>query len=149
MLSTSETRRELLLANPRISSTQNHKNGNVYGLRRHRNKLIYQKRKAVSLCIYGRCTARADAAHAQCQNHLRLMAKRARERLAQRKAQGLCTYCGERPQFWGRKCIRCRQVSAANPLPFGARRALRLYREAEARVVREQKQKEAARLLAT
>ena len=141
---------ELSSSNGAVSSGQKHKSSNDYRRNRlRRNKLIYQKRKAVGLCGYGRCTNQAEGAHTLCQKHLRLVAERAKERLAQRRAQGLCTYCGERPQFWGRNCIICRQVFATDPLPFGARRALRLHREAEVKLVLKQKQREVAKLLAT
>jgi DNA-binding transcriptional regulator YiaG len=60
---------------------------------------------------------------------------------------GLCASCGKRPQFWGRECIICRQNSAANPLPQAALKALRLYRECEARRDLEESQ-HAARLAA-
>jgi hypothetical protein len=52
-------------------------------------------------------------------------------------------YCGERPQFWGVRCVICRQRFAKHSLPFGARRALRLYHEAEEQYEAECKQAEA------
>jgi hypothetical protein len=73
----------------------------------------------------------------------------------ERKAKGLCIYCGERPQFWSVRCVVCRQLVVRNKhsLPFGARRALRLYREAERKRDFEQRQLEARfsirKLLAT
>lgn len=81
------------------------------------------------------------------------MLKRQKKIVDDRKKKGLCTYCGERPQFWGWRCIICRQAKAKNPLPFGARRALKLYREAESQFKRELLEAEARfeirKLLAT
>lgn len=91
----------------------------------------YLERTAAGLCSHGNCSAPSDLGHRQCQPHLRLMAKRARERIQQRKAQGLCVQCGKQPQFWGVRCIICRQLFAKNPLASGARNALRKYRENE------------------
>jgi hypothetical protein len=54
-----------------------------------------------------------------------------KERYNERIKKGLCIYCGMRPGFWGVRCVICRQRFAKHPLPFGARRALRVYREAE------------------
>ena len=49
-----------------------------------------------------------------------------------RKNQQLCCACGTRPQFWGLRCVICRQLFAKDPLPRGARQALRRYRELDA-----------------
>jgi len=81
------------------------------------------------------------------------MAQRANERRGERIAQSLCIYCGARPQFWGQKCIICRQLFAKDPLPSGAKRALRVYRHAEERRlldgIREDAQAETRKLLAS
>ena len=42
-----------------------------------------------------------------------------------------------RPQFWGKRCVICRQLVAKDPLPRGARTALRKYRELETHDSRE------------
>lgn len=47
------------------------------------------------------------------------------------ESEGLCVYCGKLPQFWGLRCLICRQKSARSVLPAGAKHALRLYRDAE------------------
>src|SRR5258707_11349346 len=91
----------------------------------------YLKRTTASLCSYASCHMPPDSGHRQSQTHLRLAAERARERIRKRKAQGLCVQCGRLPQFWGVRCIFCRQIFARNPLPSGARKALRQYRENE------------------
>ena len=36
-------------------------------------ELIYQKRKAAGLCLYGRCVDQADRPNWQCQKHLKRM----------------------------------------------------------------------------
>lgn len=81
------------------------------------------------------------------------MSVRAAKRIETRKKQGVCTYCGKRPQFWGQRCILCRQIKTENPLPRGARAALKVYRENEARRSKndiENRTRDAAReLLAT
>ncbi len=51
-------------------------------------------------------------------------------------------YCGTRPGFWGVRCVICRQKFSKHPLPYGARRALRLYSQAEAQHRVEQDQVE-------
>jgi hypothetical protein len=70
-----------------------------------------------------------------CRKHLGSMSKANRQRVRERKAKGICIYCGERPQFWSVRCLICRQllVKHKDALPWGARRALRLYRDAERR----------------
>jgi len=90
----------------------------------------YEKRKAAGLCAYAGCPA-AVTLHRYCSRHLDAMAERKRRVLKQRKKEGRCTYCGTEPAFWGVYCIICRQRFFKNPLPAAARRALRLYREAE------------------
>ena len=44
---------------------------------------------------------------------------------------GPCVYCWVRPQFWGVRCIICRQRFVKSPLPTAARKALTLQRKAE------------------
>jgi len=117
-----------------------------------RKKLGYRKRRAAGLCTHGRCPERAESGHAHCRKHLQAMANHATERRNDRIAQDLCVRCGERPPFWGRRCVICRQELGKNPLPYGARRALRLYREAEhchrSELIRREAQLEARKLLA-
>ena len=91
----------------------------------------YKKRKAAGLCAYSSCPAAAATLHGYCSKHLHTMGARKRKVVNKRKKEGLCAYCGTRPRFWGVFCIICRQKFIKNPLPLGARRALRLYREAE------------------
>src|SRR5437870_12470012 len=118
---------------------------NNRGLRRASSRRQYLKRKAGGLCAYGGCGAKAKASHTHCQKHLDNLSKNNRKRWASRKARGLCIYCGERPQFWGVRCLVCRQifVKDKDALPFGLRRALRLYREAERKRQLEQRQVQA------
>lgn len=97
---------------------------------RIKSRRNYEKRKAAGLCGYPGCPAAAPV-HSYCAKHLDAMAERHRRVLHQRKKEGLCTYCGTRPPFWGVYCIICRERFFKNPLPLGARRALRLYRKAE------------------
>lgn len=99
------------------------------GMPRHKRQ--YQQRRAGGLCTRTGCPTKAERGYRHCRNHLEKMAKSNKRRAKARKRKGLCVYCGARPQFWGVRCIICRQRFAKNPLPAGARRALRLYREAE------------------
>jgi hypothetical protein len=62
----------------------------------------------------------------------------ARKRRNERIQKALCIHCGKRPSFWGRRCVICRQAFSKDPLPSGARRALRLYRAQEAKRQREE-----------
>src|SRR5438067_1583876 len=91
----------------------------------------YQKRRAAGRCAYGSCNEKAEAGHSQCRPHLRRMVEHARQRRIERISRGLCVACGQLPQFWGRHCVFCRKVRSSNSLPYGARRALRQYREAK------------------
>jgi hypothetical protein len=67
----------------------------------------------------------------------------------------MCADCGEQPQFWGIRCLLCWQrfKKGAKTLPSGATRALRLYRDAERKLVIELRQANARfeirKLLAT
>ncbi len=94
-------------------------------------QIEYLKRKAAGLCTATGCSARHAHGHALCPKHLRLMSSKHKQRYESRARDSLCTYCGERPKFWGLRCIICRQRFAKSLLPSGVRRALRLYREAE------------------
>src|SRR5205085_12473256 len=116
------------------------------GLRkRASSRRQYMKRKAVGLCIYGGCATDAVAGHIYCHGHLRRLSKSNRKRWKERKDKGLCIYCGERPQFWGVRCLVCRQIFIKDKdgLPFGLRRALQLYRDAERKRQLEQRQLQA------
>jgi DNA-binding transcriptional regulator YiaG len=110
-------------------------------------RTYYAKRKATGLCAQARCRSKAEPGRSKCQTHLRTMAAQAVKMRKKRIRNGLCTGCGKRPHFWVRECIICRQDSAANPLPQAALKALRLYRESEARRDLEESQ-HAARLAA-
>jgi len=98
---------------------------------RQTSRRQYQQRKAAGVCVAFGCSAFPKYSRLYCGKHLQRMSKENRKRIRNRKEQGLCIYCGVRPQFWGVRCIICRQHFVKGPLPFGARRALRLYREAE------------------
>ena len=108
-----------------------------------RSESQYEKRKAAALCTSTGCTAAPDVGNTHCGRHLREMSKRNKELYQERLNAALCIYCGTRPQFWGVRCVICRQRFAKHPLPFGARRALRLFREAEEKHERERIQVEA------
>jgi transcriptional regulator with XRE-family HTH domain len=147
MLGTSDTIREEFAPSYRaaIRPYRHHKRSDECRLNKAKqNKFNYRRRKVAGLCSYGHCPAKTEQGHTHCRKHLQAMSKRATKRRDERIAQGLCIYCGERPQFWGRTCIICRQLFAKDdPLPRGAKRALRLYREAAARRLHEQIEKDA------
>lgn len=111
-------------------------------LRRESSRRQYEKRKAVGLCAYFGCAAQPEADRRYCQTHLAQMSRRNRKLCQVRKGKGLCIYCGLQPQFWGVRCLVCRQIFIRDRqgLPSGARRALRLYREAERLFELEQRQ---------
>jgi len=123
--------------------------------KRVRSRREYRKRKARGACGISGCRSKPAEGRMHCRKHLGNMAKANRERVRERKANGLCIYCGERPQFWGVRCVICRQffVKHTHALPWGARRALRLYREAERKLEIERRQTQARfairKLLAT
>lgn len=104
-----------------------------HSYKRDSSRRHYEKRKATGRCAYFGCRADAETGRRYCQRHLEEMSRNNRKRCKSRKEQGLCIYCGLRPQFWGVRCLVCRQRFNRDPrgLPLGARRALRLYREAE------------------
>jgi hypothetical protein len=83
--------------------------------------------------------------HSHCRQHLAMMSNERRKQVSARKVQSRCVDCGERPQFWGMRCILCRQrrVKNSDVLPIGALRALRLYKDAERKLAVEQQQAKA------
>jgi uncharacterized protein YdbL (DUF1318 family) len=95
------------------------------------HQVQYLKRKATGRCTATGCPDKAELAHTHCRKHLRRMAKQHKTRYQSRAKEAVCIYCGERPQFWGVRCLICRQRFAKNRLPSGALRALRAYRAAE------------------
>ena len=112
-------------------------------------QLIYRRRKASGLCTASGCRAQAEPGRICCQSHLHLMSKNNKQRYRKRAHEAVCVYCGVRPQFWGVRCVVCRLRFTKDPLPFGARRALRLHREAERRREIEQLQIEARKAVCT
>lgn len=100
---------------------------------RKQRRTIYEDRRAAGLCGYGYCSKNPESGHAVCATHRTKMCRRAAERRKEREASGICSGCGKLPQFWGKKCILCRQLYTKDPLPAGAKRALREYRRAEAK----------------
>lgn len=100
-----------------------------------RNRLAsrrnYQKRKAANLCVYTGCAAKPQIDRNYCPQHLRRMSENKKKVERKRKELGLCTNCGLRPQFWSVRCVICRLQVMHDPLPIGARKALRTYRQAE------------------
>ena len=111
--------------------------------RRASSRRQYEKRKAVGLCGYFGCSARPQPTRHYCVKHLRQMARKIKKIVQKRKDEGLCVSCGKRPQFWGVRCIICRQTLKSHPLPLAARRALRSYREAEQKLEIEQREAKA------
>jgi hypothetical protein len=102
------------------------------------HKREYQKRKAAGLCTSTGCREEPAVGHLHCRRHLQHMSERNKEQYQRRMRADVCIYCGVRPQFWGVRRAICRQRFTKHPLPSGARRALRLYREAENKREREQ-----------
>lgn len=100
---------------------------------RETKKVVYKTRRAKGLCGYSGCSNQAASGHSQCAAHLQRMLNHALKKRAERIDQGLCIGCGNRPGFWGLRCILCRPSNSDNPLPAGARRALRQYRLNESR----------------
>src|SRR5260370_27063754 len=145
MLSVTQTGRRELRGSNRVivpHGSLKRRKGNRLG-RVESSKATYEKRKANRLCAYGGCVAKSTRGHTRCRKHLQEMSNRNKEQYKRRMRAGLCTYCGMRPGFWGVRCVVCRQRFVKNPLPFGARKALRLYREAESKRARERIQVEA------
>src|SRR5258706_12637052 len=144
MLGTSEPVRRDLRHSPPLSRHQNHQGSDDAGGEQPRlPTLAYRRRKASGLCTSSGCHARVELPNTRCRKHLAEMSRRNKEQYAKRMREGLCIYCGERPPFWGVRCVICRQLWARHPLPYGARRALRLYREAERKRRQEQVEVEA------
>ena len=110
---------------------------------RRSSKKQFEKRKAAGMCAYFGCPEKPKRKHVFCKDHLTAMLRRQKAAVARRKAKGLCIYCGERPQFWGVRCVICRQRFWKSALPVRAQRALRKYREAEAQLEVEQLQAQA------
>ena len=136
MLSTETLWRELPPWRP---AHLDHKGSDNYGLNKVKpHKRQYERRKASGLCTSTGCAEKPRVGHTHCPKHLQEMSKRNKEQYKKRMREGLCIYCGERPQFWGVRCVIGRQRFTKHPLPYGARRALRLYREAEQKREREQ-----------
>jgi hypothetical protein len=139
MLSTDRTNRSSSVPGlPHVDSKPNDK----HVRKRASAQRQYQKRRSVGQCVYFGCPAKAESGRKYCQRHLARMSRCNRQRWKARKDDGRCIYCGMRPQFWGVRCVVCRQrfIKDGNSLPFGARRALRLYREAERLFELEQRQ---------
>jgi len=111
--------------------------------RAKQSKQQYEKRKAAGLCTYCGCPAKPEVGRTRCPKHLVALSKKYSKRCYERIKQGVCIYCGLRPPFWGLRCLICRQIFAKDPLPSGARRALRQYRLAETRRKVEQFQAQA------
>lgn len=113
------------------------------------------RRVAQGHCAYFSCPAHAVKGHSYCPDHLAKMSRERKKKVKARKRQGVCVDCGERPRFWGIRCILCRQrfMKSAKALPSGAIRALRLYHEAERKLAIELSQANARfeirKLLAT
>ena|SRR5258708_15399829 len=141
MLSTETVYREL----PRlVPPNRDRSSSKDHGLKKGKShKRQYAKRKAAGLCTSTGCAEEPDVGHTHCQRHLQQMSKRNKKQYWKRMREGLCIYCGMRPQFWGVRCVICRQRFFRDPLPYGARRALRFYREAENKRDREQIEVEA------
>src|ERR1041384_6623794 len=109
----------------------------------HRNSWQHQYVSLASgACAYFGCAAEAAPGHSHCRPQLTKVSNERRRDVRSRKRQGRCVDCGTRPQFWGVRCILCRQrrVKNSNRLPMGAMRALRLYKDAERMLAIEQQQ---------
>src|SRR5437667_5354003 len=141
MLHTETVRIEL----PRLIPPNRDRNdAEDYALKKVKShKRQYEKRKAAGLCTCTGCREEPDVGYTHCPWHLQEMSQRNKKQYKKRIREGLCTYCGTRPGFWGVRCVICRQRFTKHPLPYGARRALRLYREAEEKREREQIEVEA------
>lgn len=94
-------------------------------------QLRYQRKTVAGLCSSGACSAKAKAGYTLCDSHLRQMLRNVTDLYKRRAEQRLCLRCGSRPQFWGKRCVICRQMVSKDPLPRGARAALRKYRALE------------------
>lgn len=103
-----------------------------------RRQLRYLRRKAAGLCCYGTCPGEVKDGAVFCNSHLRQMVNKVSRIHKRRTKRKLCRDCGTRPHFWGTRCIICRQLQTKDPLPRGARQALRKYRAQEAQGLLEQ-----------
>ncbi len=124
------------------AAATNHTSDHRHHRQRSKARHQYEKRKSVGLCAYFGCAASAATTHRYCRPHLAKMSESNQRRSQSRKERGLCVSCGRRPQFWGVRCLVCRELFGKNghPLPLGARRALKLYRNAELQFEIEQRQ---------
>lgn len=95
-------------------------------------QLRYRKRKLAGQCCSGTCSEKTTDGHSHCHRHRKSMSRQISGIYQRRKHERLCRDCGKRPQFWGVRCVVCRQTTARDPLPRGARMALRKHREREA-----------------
>jgi hypothetical protein len=91
----------------------------------------YQKRKESGLCTATGCPRKSAGGHTHCCEHLRMMSRQHKKRYADRQRESLCIYCGERPGFWGVRCLICRQRFSKDVLPPSARKVLHSYYEIE------------------
>jgi hypothetical protein len=105
---------------------------------RKRSRKGIRHRRVAGACSYPSCSKRPEPGRHACKSHLRSYARCAAELRARRNAAGLCVCCGKREQFWGTRCIICRERYSRRPVPVSALRAIRHYRETEAK--REAKQ---------
>jgi len=112
---------------------------------RESSRRRYAIRKRLDICVRAGCQSKPESGHTRCSRHLDVMLRDNQNRTARRKAEGLCVYCGVRPQFWGMRCIICRQLfgRCPKPLPRGLLHALRLHRQAEQRSERKHLQSRA------
>src|SRR5260370_38128088 len=90
-------------------------NGNRLGSL-ERSKATYEKRKANRLCAYGGCVAKSELGHTRCRRHLQAMSKRNKEQYKKRTREGICSYCGHLPPYWGALCLICRPSLTHHPL---------------------------------
>jgi hypothetical protein len=97
-------------------------------------KVMRDAHKAKGLCGWGSglCHEPAIEGHTMCKPHLEDLRIRSLNRQHERNKAKICVDCGERPQWWSRRCIICRLDYVKDPLPTGARKALKHYRRMEA-----------------
>jgi len=72
-------------------------------------------RQAFGLCSYGLCSAQVMHGKTYCTEHLDRMRMKATERRLNSDASGLCVCCGQRPQFWAKYCVICRDKRGQDP----------------------------------
>lgn len=73
-----------------------------------------------------------------CTRHLKRLLRYTEMRRSQRIKAKLCIDCANMPQFWGLRCVICRQRHSVGVLPPGARKALAKYRQRDTVAVRVQ-----------